>query len=114
MLFRRDADAGVGDLEDQLGPGRGRFDGQAGDDLARGRELQVERRHAASVMEPARTDRLCHADHPGSLLRQQPFGDLLPERHLDMTLEPRRTRRPQLWSNRPIRCLLTTSHSTPP
>ena len=81
---------------------------------ARGRLTQIERRHAASVVEPAAADRLRHPDPCGSLLRQQPRGDLDPEPMLHLPRNRRRTRRSHLRPRRPIRCLLPTNHPAPP
>lgn len=80
---------------------------------ARRAEVQVERWHASSVVEPPRADRLRHTRNPRGLLRQQPLRDRSPERHHDRPLEPRMPRRPQLRTNHSIRGLLTTTHHTP-
>jgi hypothetical protein len=56
-------------------------------------------------VEPPLPDRLRHPDDRSRLDRQQPFGDLDPERSLDLALERRMTGRPQLRADRPIRYL---------
>ena len=61
---------------------------------------ELDRRHAATLAEPARPDRARHAARDRGVLAREPFGDLHPERALNITTNRRPTRRPHRRTSR--------------